>query len=392
MSSLVFNRFLFSTAPDVQLQALVECNSTRAQTKFSVATEKIGWFDLSMSYRYAVLREERPTCYTLIEMRETDLTSLIKPFDSTVWTLTLFSSVVIAGLISLLKRDDFLKIFVKIWMNFVTAVEPDTGMRRYSRIISAGSALVLCFFIGQAYNNFIMYFFLFSPPGGECNYLVNCHHVSICYVKDYLLSRFLYYCTCLCSIKHEQRLNIGKPLRKARDWEKSKARKLVDTSFMFFQKHRVPHHEEKGQLLLVSSKSSSTIDRLFAAGIVSDKSFALTRAEYENFLNQSGPTSFMRRYTVKVKRNSRMFEEQYVGFGTNVDMFVMESFKKLFPIFATCILLFVALFCCELGTRRLISQCAVHIKTFLKCRMRPHRWLPCFRSKRDAKQRKLRGE
>ncbi|XP_003740618.1 uncharacterized protein LOC100902629 [Galendromus occidentalis] len=320
-----YKRIKYGDHPEVIMHAPIDCNDTVINAFFVVSDQANTQFKLSMLYRYSMVRVDELSCFSFIQWRDTDLSSLLKPFDKGVWVLVLVSTLTVAKLLSWLDMGDVGSIFAKLWLSFITAVDAGIDIKKSSQLIAGGSALFLTFFIAQIYKNDMMAFLLNPQVNIDCTHIYNCKDVFVCY-SEFVMVNDLAQDYCLCSMSPQQRVLIKKPLHResniAPDFSRSD---YYDQNKMYFQTSLGSggyfDSRLRGQHYLVSAKTSSTIDRFFATGIVSPKRLEPQWDEVAKYR-----LSF--RQAVSYENLGR-----YIDFNTTLDQFDMKNFRTILPIF-----------------------------------------------------------
>ena len=353
MTSLRFRRYVEVDYPVVVLEALMACNKTKYPTFFFATKQAVSIFEQSLLSRYSVSKTDTMSCYSLIRWRGTSVGALIKPFTASVWILTFFSMLMLAKLISALNGSSFSRTLLNIWMSLIAVISSDAPVRSYASVIASCSALILCFFVDAIYNNSIMNHFLDPRVPNDCKVRFDCRSVALCYAVHATL-RELSFGTCLCNFNQKQQFLVGKPLQQKTMTLRKKSigttthhKDVADQDSLYMQRdllnHRLIH---KHQFILVAVRASVTIDRLFAAGIVSSRQLDHSLEAIES----------IRKTPPRLKKYQRLWQaelnlEGFIDFDTSIDWFDMDSFRKLGAIFALCAVPILAAICYEIFPR-----------------------------------------
>lgn len=348
VKSLDFTKDISDQIPKVFLQASIICNATTYSANFFVTRRAETDFEQSMLNLYSVSKTDTMNCFSLIQWRDVTVTALIEPFELSVWVLIFISTLILAKLNSTLNLKSFTRTLTKIWIHLITVTETERPTRWYSSVLASISALILCFFITQAYNNLIMFSFLNPQILNECGHLYNCRDIALCHVKHVIVSE-LSVKSCVCNLNEDQQLLAGKPLsRKRVPWGNMSATyRLGDQNAMYFQRRWYPFGGDGKQHLLVPARTSSNVDRFFATGLVSNKKFVLTPTEIRKIRER-----YYRELRYWQFRNFKPRLEGYIDFDTSIDWFDMDSFRRLQPIFCFCAMTTLALICWEVFSQQ----------------------------------------
>ena len=338
-------RFIF-------LRGTIVCNATSIKTSFSLDTvEREGDPHVGlMLSQYSTYRLKTDGCYSLIYSRHVDVTAMTKAFDEGVWVLTFLTCFITARIISWLKLDGFYSLLTRTLLSFISAAEIRAEIRRYSHLIVLASLLALTFFVGQIYTNTFMSFFLDPRTSMPCDLVMDCGFRMDCHSAAFLRMH-LSFRRCLCNLNQKELNLVGKPLVR-RNFTVETASSELGFPFYLYNRYLQktvgqPLWEKgissDGQVLLLLTRVSSVIDRLFQTGFLfGDQSLELTKAEVDRF----GRKVVAKAYKVQEKLLMNMWHEA-MDFDTPADRFDMERFSMTAPIFGACFLTIYSVLCLE---------------------------------------------
>ena len=320
------------------LNVLISCNTTNVTATFYL-TLPLNYDQDRLTSRYAHSHMDAFECFTLLRPREPDITTLIEPLSGGFCVLLSSTILVLVKIISSLRIQGFLSCLAETVFSMISALPIQGNTRRYSHLFFLSCTLTLGFFMELIYTNFVMSSFLNRKVPEDCVQFGDCRFESVCSSQEFLL----YHLTarkCSCSLSYQQRMLVGKPLHRAlRKTDGNRVFSVLSNTFhLKAEKNAGPRVslDGRGQLVLVMIRVSSTVDRSYQMGVVSMA--RLTRLPV-----YSVPDRTKRLY--REKANQRLNE--YLDFVSTDDLFDMERFRKMQPLFGFCLVSAFVVFCYE---------------------------------------------
>lgn len=158
--SIFFWRISTAFIPTASVHLDLTFNGSRIPARFQLTAVVTKNFQKSKLYRFSTTTLGKMRCVSLIRWRDLRVSAFVRPFDVDIWISTFINLLIVAKLISWLKKTSLTQTAVTILMSLIAVIDIDDRGRKYSQIIASGTALTLSFFVAQLYLNFLMLFFL----------------------------------------------------------------------------------------------------------------------------------------------------------------------------------------------------------------------------------------
>ena len=323
--------------PDV----LVSCNTTNVTAKFCLTCPR-QYKKHRSTLRYSHSKLDILECFTLFRPREPNITALIEPLSGGFCVLLSLTILILVKTISSLRIQGFLSCLAGTVFSMIPALPIQGNTQRYSHLFFLSCTLALGFFMGLIYKNFVMSSFLDRKVPVNCVGYSDCRLYLACYSQENLLYDLtLGYCR--CSLNYQQRVRAGKPLHRVLlrpdkirvSWD------FLNELHIQIERKRAQRVslELRGQLVLVMIRVSSTIDRCYQMGIVS-----IDRLTPGNNRSEYIESDSLKRW-FRFGANQRL--HKYLDFGPTDDLFDIDRFRKMQPLFGFCLVSVFFVFCCE---------------------------------------------
>ena len=140
------------------LNAKISCNATTVEATFCLTCRR--FMHPELLNRYSVSRSDLLECSTFLRPREPDITALVEPLSSGFCVVFLLTILILAKIISSLRIQGFFSCLAETALNMISAVPIQTHTQRFSHLLIFSCTLILGFFIGLIYANFVMSSFL----------------------------------------------------------------------------------------------------------------------------------------------------------------------------------------------------------------------------------------
>lgn len=330
------------------LQSTVICGNVAIETSFK-SEIRTTHYEKVMMHHYAIYRSKTLECFSFMSKSVPRISALLEPFKAEVWILTSLSAFVLAAMISRLEVDTFPSLSARTLTSFIGGAGIRADVRRFSHLPLLGCLVALIFFMGQVYTNSFTSFLLDPRILRDCEETLDCHRDLKCYSRAVLGVRLSRSGTCVCNINQKQQSLIEKPVHRMDYTNRKNLNKYERLSDLYIQKDLsvLPDvSASRGQLLLVPTRVSGTIDRLIKTGILSQRLLHHSDVEVEKFRS-----SRLYREFYQPMEHRTIEYEAFFDFDTPCDSFDTKTVLQILPLFGACVIVVLLAFWFEILAR-----------------------------------------